>query len=75
MLKVTKCIGVKSFLEALNNMACELKIRQGVKKMCKNFMVFRHSIKDLLAKNIVTRPMKCIVGERISPVWRKFLFN
>ena len=29
--------------------------------MCKNFMVIRHSIKELLAKNRVTRPMKCIV--------------
>ena len=31
MLKVTKCIGVKSFVEALN-MACELKITSGCKK-------------------------------------------
>ena len=29
--------------------------------MCKNFMVIRHSIKELLAKSMVTRPMKCIV--------------
>ena len=26
-------------------------------------MVIRHSIKKLLAKSMVTRPMKCIVGE------------
>ena len=55
MLKVTKCIGVKSFVEALNNMVYELK------KMCKNFMVIRHFIKELLAKSMVTRPEKCIV--------------
>ena len=30
--------------------------------MCKNFMVIRHSIKELLAKSMVTRPKKCIVG-------------
>ena len=61
MLKVTKCIGVKSFMEALINMVCKLKITSGCKKMCKNFMVIRHSIKELLVKSIVTRPMKCIV--------------
>ena len=63
MLKVTKCIGVKSLVEALINMVCELKITSGCKKkMCKNFMVIRQSIKELLAKSMVTRPMKCIVG-------------
>ena len=64
MLKVTKCIGVKSFVEALINMVCELKITSECKKkkMCKNFMVIRHSIKELLAKGMVTRPMKCIVN-------------
>ena len=61
MLKVTKCLGVKYFVEALINMVCELKITSGCKKMCKNFMVIRHSIKELLAKSMVTRPMKCIV--------------
>ena len=29
MLKLTKCIGVKSFVEALINMVCELKITAG----------------------------------------------
>ena len=28
--------------------------------MCNNFMVIRHSIKELSAKSMVTRPMKCI---------------
>ena len=32
MLKVTKCIGVKSFVEALINMVYELKITSGSKK-------------------------------------------
>ena len=32
MLKVTKCLGVKSFVEALINMVCELKITSGCKK-------------------------------------------
>ena len=62
MLEVTKCIRVKSFVEALINMVCEQKITSGCKKMCKNFMVIRHSIKELLAKSMVTRPMKCIVA-------------
>ena len=39
--------------------------------MCKNFMVIRHSIKELLAKSTVTRPMKCIVDLFISSVHRK----
>ena len=65
MLKVTKLIEVKSFVEALINMVCELKIMSGCKKkMCKNFMVVKHSIKELLAKSMVTRPMKCIVVEK-----------
>ena len=36
--------------------------------MCKNFMVIRHSIKELLAKSMVTRPMKCIVGSGVRKV-------
>ena len=48
-------------MEALINMICELKMTAGCKKMCKNFMVIRRSIKELLAKSMVTRPMKCIV--------------
>ena len=63
MLKVTKCIGVKSFVETLKNIECELKITSGCKK---NFMVIKHSIKELLAKSMVTRPMKCIVGYYIG---------
>ena len=70
MLKVTNCIGVKSFVEALINMVCELKITSGCKKKkkkkCKNFMVIRHSIKELLAKSMVTWPMKCIVVKKNS---------
>ena len=42
-------------------MVCELKIYSGSKKLCKNYMVIRHSVKELLAKNSVTRPMKYIV--------------
>ena len=34
MLKVTKCIGVKFFVEALINMVCELKITSGSKENC-----------------------------------------
>ena len=33
MLKVTKCIRVSSFKEALINMVCELKITSGSKKI------------------------------------------
>ena len=69
MLKVTKCIGVKSFVEALINMVCELKITSG----CKNFMVIRHSIKELLAKSMVTRPMKCIVDTDTRYFLKKYL--
>ena len=34
MLKVTKCVGVNSFVGALINMVCELKITSGSKKNC-----------------------------------------
>ena len=54
MLKVTKCIGVKSFVDALKNMVWELKITSGSKKkLCKNSMVIRHSVKELTAENSV----------------------
>ena len=33
MLKVTKCLRVNSFVGALMNMVCELKILQGLKKI------------------------------------------
>ena len=57
MLKVTKCVRVNSFVGALMNMVCELKnTLWSKKKLCKNFMVIRHCIKELLAKNSVTRP-------------------
>ena len=57
MLKVTKCVGVNSFVGALINMVSELKITSGSKKkLCKNFILIRHCIKELLAKNSVTRP-------------------
>ena len=52
-------------------MVCELKVTSGCKKMCKNFMVIRHSIKELLAKSMVTRPMKCIVGIKNLPIYLK----
>ena len=61
MLKVTKCVRVNSFVEALINMVCELKL-QGLKKLCKNYMVIRHFIKELFAKKSVTRLTKYIVG-------------
>ena len=38
MLKVTKCIGVKSFVEALKYTVCELKITSGSKKIVQKFM-------------------------------------
>ena len=80
MLKVTKCIGVKSFVEALINMVYELKITSGCKKKKKkkklkkkkkkNFMVIRYSIKELLAKSMVTRPMKCILAiQNLDLIW------
>ena len=34
MLKVTKCVRVNSFVGALINMVCELKITTGSKKNC-----------------------------------------
>ena len=42
--------------------------------MCKNFMVIRHSIKELLAKSMVTRPIKCIVGRLCFSSSNMFLF-
>ena len=35
MLKVTKCIGIKSFVEALINMVCELKTAGSLKNCVK----------------------------------------
>ena len=58
MLKVTICIRENSFVEALINMVCELKITSGSKKLCKNSMVIRHCVEELLAKNSVTRSME-----------------
>ena len=60
MLKVTECARINSFVEALVNMVCELKLLQGLKKLCKNEMLNRHPIKESLAKNSVMRPMKYI---------------
>ena len=34
MLKVTKCVRVNSYVGALMNMVCELKITSGSKKNC-----------------------------------------
>ena len=34
ILKVTKCVRVNSFVWALINMVCELKITSGAKKNC-----------------------------------------
>ena len=57
MLKVTKYVRVNSFVGELINMVCTLKITSwSKKKLCKNFMVIRQCIKELLAKNRVTRP-------------------
>ena len=36
------------------------KLLKGLKELCKNSMVIRHSIKELLAENNVTRPMNYI---------------
>ena len=56
MLKVNKCVTVNTFVGALINIVCELKISSGSKKkLCKNFMVIRRCVKEL-AKNSVTRP-------------------
>ena len=37
MLIVTKCIGVKSFVKALINMVCELKVTSWSKKIVQKF--------------------------------------
>ena len=34
-------------------MICELKITSGPKKLCKNFMVVRHCVEELLAKKVL----------------------
>ena len=57
-----KCIGVKSFVEALKTRYVIEKLLQGLKKLHQNFLVIRHSVKELLAKNCVMRSLKCIVG-------------
>ena len=58
---IYKSTRVNSFVEILINMVCELKITSGSKKLSKISMVIRHSIKELLAKNIVARPMEYVV--------------
>ena len=74
-LEIALFTRVNSFVEALINIVCELKITSGCKKkMRKNFMVIRHSIKELLAKSMVTRPMKCIVGRPCLSSSDVFLF-
>ena len=55
MLKVTKCARVNSFVGALINMVCELKITSWSKKMRKNRMLILHSIKKLLKRKTVLR--------------------
>ena len=47
---------LNSFVEAIINMVCDLKITSRSEKNCKNFMVIRHSVEKLSAKNSVTRP-------------------
>ena len=37
MLKVTKCVRVNSFVRAIINMVCELKITSGSKKIVQKF--------------------------------------
>ena len=37
MQEVTKCVGINSFVGALMNMVCELKITSGSKKIVKKF--------------------------------------
>ena len=54
LLNVTKCVRVNSFVGALINMVCELKITSWSKnKLCKNFMVIRNFVKELLAKTVL----------------------
>ena len=42
--------------------------------MCENFMVIRHSIKELLVKRMVMRPMKCMVHSRLLAT-RQLAYN
>ena len=53
---------VNSFVEPLINMVCEFKITSVSK-----FMMIRHFVKELLAKNSVKWPMKYIVD--VNPQW------
>ena len=52
---------VNSFVEVLIKMACKLKITLLFKKMCKNSMVFRHSVKELLSEKQCYAAKKYIV--------------
>ena len=38
-----------------------LKLLQGLKILCENSMVIQHSVKEILAKNNATGPMKYMV--------------
>ena len=54
-LGIALFIRVNSFVESLINMECELKITSWFNFFfCKNSMVIRHSVKELLAKNSVS---------------------
>ena len=45
---------VTSFVEALINMICELKLLHTFKKLCENSMVIRHSVEKLSEKDSVS---------------------
>ena len=67
MLKVTKCIGVKSFAEALINMVCELKITSGCKKkLCKNFMVIKKLCKNFMVIRVISEKHGYVADEMHS---------
>ena len=50
MLKVTKCIVVKYFVEALINMVCELKITSGSRTTVSQDVQTRFSVQLAFAK-------------------------
>ena len=49
-------------MEALKIRYVNEKLLQGLKKLFKNSLAIRHSVKELLAKNSVTQPIKYTVG-------------
>ena len=66
--------GVNNFVEVLNNMECELKITSWFKKkLCKNYMVIRHSIKRVISEKQCYAAMK--YNSKLRSISMRYFYN